>query len=162
MRLEAQNRLPAGIGAKRAGDSRHVCIAEALHAAERKAGFALGAVGHGHPAGRAGVAPPRVSDSEHPCDPGQDLGGADVAVDDPAAPLCGCLDEQRHRRDLTEVGGGRVAAGNMWDHRVSMVCGHHDQRPAPEPGTSQARDQLAQQVIGEAGLQHVALEGKIG
>ena len=95
---------------------------------------------------------------EHVRDRGQDVHALDGAVIDGAVPLPRPLDDQRHERDVRDVGGGERAPMSAGHERIALVGRQHDQRLVVRSGAAHALDQIADQPIGALELQEMPLE----
>ncbi len=79
-----------------------------------------------------------------------------------AVALPGRLDEERHVRDVVDVGGRRPRRRSPDAEAHAVVGGDHDQRAVVQPGRLEAVEQAPEQPVGELGLHEVALEGLVG
>ena len=147
---------PRRASISRAGHGDHAgqVTAQHPHLAPRLGGAAEHARPVGLPAQRA---------TQQRGDRGQDIQATDVGGRAAGARLPRALDEQRHRRDLVDVGLGDLApVAYSALERDGLVGGDHHQRLLPLPGLLEPRHQPADLLVGEAGLEQVALLVELG
>ena len=82
-----------------------------------------------------------------------------MPVYDPSLRLAGQLDEQRDERDIADVPLRWVAPVVAAAEAVALVDGDDHERLVPQPGLVQPRDEAAEQLVREAGLEQVPLPG---
>ena len=84
-----------------------------------------------------------------------------MRVDDAPAALPRQLHEQRYRREILHVRACDRTALNAHVEPDAVVCHDDDERVTEEPEPAQARDQLAEEAVGQAELEEVALVGDL-